>query len=243
MRRPTPAARPAAGQPIRVALLGLGRWGGGRLLPALEVEKGYEVVRTAGRRPRPDPRHRTDLAGAILEPGLDAVVVALPPPLLAPASALARAAGLHVLCETPGVTWRGDVALLRQTAGAWRPVLAFTCPVRFAPLPPGPVYEHHSLWHLADLACRVLGPDPVLEAARPGRFRLRAADGRRAEFVMRPGTGPSHDPAPALKRFEEAVREGGGQLPGIEEVAAALRLRRRLFYAHRASKARALFSG
>lgn len=251
LRDPAPAAAVMPGRALRVALLGAGRHGGGRLLPALEaLAPDVEVVRIVVRSDRSaaalaargGARVGRDVGAAIAAAEVDAVVVALPPPLLAPAAAAARALGKHVLCETPGATGERDLALLSATEGPGRPLLAFTSPARFGAVPYGaapggtPAFTHHSLFHLADAAAAALGAVERVVAEGPGDFLLRGAGGGRARLALRPGTGNdgASTHADSLRAFVGAVR-GGGPFPArLAEAAAAVRLWRRLRRARRA---------
>ena len=94
-------------QPLRLALVGIGKIARDQHLPAIAADAGFDLVAAVSRNARVDGvAHFADL-GALIASGLavDAVSLCTPPQGRAAQAALALAAGWHVMLEKPpGVT-------------------------------------------------------------------------------------------------------------------------------------------
>jgi predicted dehydrogenase len=117
--------------PLRIALVGAGRWGR-RYVPVLLADSGFELVgvvdtsllvrqQLLGLAPRPT-RIVEELA-PLVELGLDAVVVATPSVDHARTAELALGWGLHVLIEKPFATTPTDADRIVRAARAARRTL------------------------------------------------------------------------------------------------------------------------
>ncbi|MDI5936651.1 MULTISPECIES: Gfo/Idh/MocA family protein [unclassified Micromonospora] len=96
------------GEPLRLAVVGYGQTAGQHT--RIMNREGHHLVWSVGRMPEPTAafarqygfdRHTTDLAEALDDPTLDAVIVCTPNELHAPQAAACLAAGKHVLVEIP----------------------------------------------------------------------------------------------------------------------------------------------
>lgn len=110
--------------PLRVAVLGLGRWGR-TWVPVLRREPDVVVAATAGgRRDGLDLHnvpHHDRAAGALAEADVDAVLVTLPVAAHLGAVREAVTRGLHVLVEKPAVGTSEELDALREIAERARP--------------------------------------------------------------------------------------------------------------------------
>ena len=107
-------------QPLRIAVLGLGRWGR-TWIPVPQRNPDVVVAATAGGRRdglglAADVPHDATAAEAIARPGLDAVLVTLPVARHLEAVRTATGRGLHVLVEKPAVGTSAELAELRALA-------------------------------------------------------------------------------------------------------------------------------
>ena len=94
-------------QPIRLALVGIGKIARDQHLPAIAGDAGFALVAAVSRNARVDGvAHFTDIAGLIASGlAVDAVSLCTPPQGRAAQAAAALAAGWHVMLEKPpGVT-------------------------------------------------------------------------------------------------------------------------------------------
>lgn len=111
-------------QPLRVAVLGLGRWGR-TWVPVLDREARTVVAATAGGRRdglelATGVPHHPSWVDAVDQQDLDAVVVTLPVPLHLEAVRRCVERGLHVLVEKPAVANAAELEQLRQVAAEAR---------------------------------------------------------------------------------------------------------------------------
>lgn len=211
---PPPADRPPADAPVRVAVIGAGRWG--RLHAAKLAElPGARLVavvdRDAQRARRLAAEHGvralTDVCG--LPADLDAATVAVDLPRIAPLTARLLERDLHVLAEKPLALDGATARALAALAARRRRVLAVGYLERFAPSAPhaaarrfvahrtGPGRSDAPLWldwmvHDLDHALRLLGPGlrPVMARFAPGEARLILGDGAREARIVAAHRGP-----------------------------------------------------
>jgi len=117
------AADSMPGPPLRVGIVGCGYWGAklarnfaalpeARLAGLADIDEGR---RAHMRRHNPGARVVEDYR-ALLDPGVDALVIATPPSTHAPLALEALAAGKHVLVEKPLATSLADVDALIAAA-------------------------------------------------------------------------------------------------------------------------------
>src|SRR3954468_5428288 len=100
-----------ANQPVRVAVVGVGLWGGRAHLPALKAIPDVDVVSLVDERVDLAtalgsefgvPKSYTEIRALFADDtSLDAVVIATPTDTHADVVGVALAAGVHILCEKP----------------------------------------------------------------------------------------------------------------------------------------------
>ena len=101
-------------QPLRLALVGIGKIARDQHLPAIAADAGFDLVAAVSRNARVDGvAHFADL-GALIASGLavDAVSLCTPPQGRAAQAALALAAGWHVMLEKPPAVTPAEVRRL-----------------------------------------------------------------------------------------------------------------------------------
>ena len=127
--------------PVRLAIVGLGKIAHDRHLPAIGITPGIELVAVAD--PHAALDSKTALGGvphfATLDdmlsklPGIDAVALCTPPQVRGALAATALAAGKHVLLEKPPGATVSEIAPLVDAAMAMNKTLFATWHSRFAP--------------------------------------------------------------------------------------------------------------
>ena len=101
-------------QPLRLALVGIGKIARDQHLPAIAADAGFELVAAVSRNARvAGVAHFTDLDGLIASGlAVDAVSLCTPPQGRAAQAALALAAGWHVMLEKPPAVTPAEVRRL-----------------------------------------------------------------------------------------------------------------------------------
>lgn len=113
--------------PIRLALVGIGKIARDQHLPAIAADSGFELVAAVSRNGRVEGVPNFNDIGALIESGLaiDAVSLCTPPVGRHRIAAQALAAGMHVMLEKPpGATLAEVHQLAAQAAGAARSLFA-----------------------------------------------------------------------------------------------------------------------
>jgi predicted dehydrogenase len=129
-------------KPLGVGVIGCGFVGRGAHVPSFAEIEGARLVAVADADPRRREKVRAkhqvesaydDYHKLILDPQVDAVVVALPTPLHVPASLAALEAGKHVICEMPLAPSLEEADRLIEAARRSSAVLMPSLTFRFTP--------------------------------------------------------------------------------------------------------------
>jgi D-galactose 1-dehydrogenase len=109
------------GEPIRIAVVGVGKIARDQHFPAIAANRDYELVATVSRHPAdlPDVPHFPDLEALIeMGPPVDAVALCTPPQVRYSIAAAALDEGMHVFLEKPPGATLSEVIALQQHAQA-----------------------------------------------------------------------------------------------------------------------------
>ncbi len=192
------------GEPVRIAIVGMGRHARSRLVPAIREELGLSLKLAVTRRTDPgaDYPQTGELSDLLSNPEIQAAVISVPTSILAQVSSLCLSAGLHVYCECPAVLSDGDLRGIRRAVeSGGQPAFMTGYHIRgLAEIQPMAVVARekrvgwkleatfHSLYHLTDLAHFLLGDTPLRRIdASASDVRLEFSSGHTADLRLRPG--------------------------------------------------------
>ncbi|MGV6872404.1 Gfo/Idh/MocA family protein [Pseudochelatococcus sp. B33] len=125
----------AAVNPVRLAIVGLGKIARDQHLPAIAVTEGIDLIAVASRNAALDGVAHFETLEELLArgPRIDAVALCTPPQVRRAQAALALAAGKHVLLEKPPGATVSEIAPLVAAAQRKGKTLFATWHSRFAP--------------------------------------------------------------------------------------------------------------
>ena len=129
-------------EPVRIGFIGAGQHARSMLYPALHFAQGVTLTAIATQSEESAERARQDFGvrchvgheALLADDEVEAVIVSVPGKLSAGLSAAVLSAGKHVMCETPGVTSREDVTLVREAQASSDGIFQVAFCLRYAPI-------------------------------------------------------------------------------------------------------------